>query len=106
MSNGPNHRRGEARGQDNGPTWEGHPPCSGCNSTHVARSRTKWKLRGRRAERRTGRVGANKVYYMTGGGRQVPAVEDLFMEEEELEAEGLASGYDARESALDSQDFR
>lgn len=43
MSSGPNHRRSHGRITDNGPTWEGGPPCSGCNSTHVARSRSKWK---------------------------------------------------------------
>lgn len=54
MSNGPNHRRGHGRITDNGPTWEGGPPSSGCNSTHVARSRSKWKKRKHRAFRRTG----------------------------------------------------
>lgn len=53
MSQRPNARRGEARHQDNGPTWEGGPPNSGANSTHVARSRTKWKRRAARAERRS-----------------------------------------------------
>jgi hypothetical protein len=54
MSQKPNPRRGEKRRQDNGPTWEGGPPGSGCNSTHVARSRKKWKRRAARSERRTG----------------------------------------------------
>lgn len=54
MSQRPNPRRNETRRQDNGPTWEGGPPNSGCNSTHVARSRTKWKHRNARATRRTG----------------------------------------------------
>ena len=53
MSSGPNHRRGHGRIQDHGPTWEGNPPASGCNSTHVARSRSKWKKRKHRAFRRT-----------------------------------------------------
>lgn len=56
MSSGPNHRRGERRRQDNGPTWEGQPPCSGCNSTHVARARSKWKKVKNRSFRRNGRV--------------------------------------------------
>lgn len=55
MSSGPNHRRGHDRITDNGPTYEGGPACSGCNSTHVARSRSKWKRRAARAERRTGK---------------------------------------------------
>jgi hypothetical protein len=76
MSSGPNHRRGEDRSQDNGPTWEGSPPCSGCNSTHVAKARTKWRKRGRRAERRTGKRGANKVMYFTGQGQQMPDARD------------------------------
>lgn len=54
MSKGPNHRRGEERRQDNGPTWESSTPAAGCNSTHVARARRAWKVLGRRAERRTG----------------------------------------------------
>jgi hypothetical protein len=53
MSQRPNPRRTEPRHQDNGPTWEGGPPNSGSNSTHVARSRRKWKRIGARAERRT-----------------------------------------------------
>jgi len=57
MSQRPNHRRGEPRHQDNGPTYEGGPPNSGCNSTHVAKSRAKWKDRLHRSVRRTGRVG-------------------------------------------------
>lgn len=53
MSNHVNHRRGHSHIQDNGPTWEGGPPSSGCNSTHVARSRKQWKRIGSRAARRT-----------------------------------------------------
>jgi hypothetical protein len=48
-----NYRRDGKRHQDNGPTWEGGPPNSGSNSTHVAKSRKKWKRRGNRAFRRT-----------------------------------------------------
>jgi hypothetical protein len=59
MSQRPNHRRGEDRHQDNGPTWEGGPPNSGCNSTHVARSRKKWKRIANRTERRTGETSKN-----------------------------------------------
>jgi hypothetical protein len=55
MSNHPNHRRGHGRIQGNGPTWENGNPEAGCNSTHVARSRKKWKKRVCRAERRTGK---------------------------------------------------
>lgn len=53
MSGHKNPRRGNEHLQDNGPTYEGNPPSSGCNSTHVARSRSKWKRRGSRAFRRT-----------------------------------------------------
>jgi hypothetical protein len=55
MSSGPNHRRGHGRITDNGPSYESHTPAKGCNSTHVARSRKKWKKRVCRAERRTGK---------------------------------------------------
>lgn len=45
MSQRLGHRRGEPRHQDNGPTFESHTPNAGCNSTHVARARAKWKRR-------------------------------------------------------------
>jgi len=54
MSQKPNYRRDEERHQDNGPVFEGGPPNSGCNSTHVAKSRKKWKRYRARAERRVG----------------------------------------------------
>lgn len=54
MSQKPNYRRDEERHQDNGPVWEGGPPNSGCNSTHVAKSRKMWKRYRARAERRVG----------------------------------------------------
>ena len=75
MSQRINHRRGGKRHQGNGPTWEGGPPNSGCNSTHVARARRKWRAMGRRAERRTGRRGADSVHYGTGAGQQPPPIE-------------------------------
>lgn len=51
-----NHRRG-GRGQDNGPRWENRNPSKGCNSTHVARSRSKWKRIKNRAMRRVRTLG-------------------------------------------------
>lgn len=54
MSNRQNYRRGESRRTENGPRWESRNPGAGCNSTHVARSRRKWKRRAARIERRTG----------------------------------------------------
>jgi len=84
MSQKINHRRGGKRHQDNGPTWEGGPPNSGCNSTHVARARKSWRTMGRRAERRTGKRGANGVAYFTTRGRQGPTVEEA-IEFEELD---------------------
>lgn len=56
MSSRPNPRRGHDRIQDHGPGYESHTPAAGCNSTHVARSRAKWKRRANRKERRTGEV--------------------------------------------------
>jgi hypothetical protein len=52
MSSAPNHRRGHGRIQGNGPRWENPNPEKGCNSSHVARSRRKWKRRKSRKERR------------------------------------------------------
>lgn len=54
MSNHDNHHRAEERRSEHGPRWENHDPGRGCNSTHVARSRAKWKRRARRQERREG----------------------------------------------------
>lgn len=67
MSNKPNHRRGEERRTENGPRYENPDPGAGCNTTHVARSRRKWKTRQRRAERRTGRT--SPKFHMAGQGR-------------------------------------
>jgi len=53
VSNHDNHRRGEKKRTEHGPTWEGSPPSSGCNSTHVARGRRWWKKFRVRAVRRT-----------------------------------------------------
>lgn len=72
MSNKPNHRRGHGRIQDNGPTWEGGPSSSGCNSTHVAKSRKKWKRRANRSERRQGRTTKKYVF----GQRVRPEIEE------------------------------
>lgn len=46
---------------ETGPRWESKNPGEGCNSTHVARSRKKWKRRAARSERRTGNV-SSKVH--------------------------------------------
>lgn len=48
-----NNRRCHGRIQDHGPIYENGTPAKGCNTTHVARSRRKWKRRAARAERRT-----------------------------------------------------
>ena len=52
MSNHNNYRRDEQRRTENGPRHESQNPGAGCNSTHVARSRAKWKRRARRKIRR------------------------------------------------------
>ena len=56
MSNRPNHRRGEKRRTEHGPRWENANPGAGCNATHVARARRKWKTRLRRLKRRLGNL--------------------------------------------------
>lgn len=75
MSQRINHRRGGKRHQDSGPTWETGTPNGGSDSTHVARSRRKWRAMGRRAERRTGRRGASSVMYFKGAGKHPPSPE-------------------------------
>jgi len=54
MGLGPNHRRDQGRRSEHGPRWENPDPGAGCNSTHVARSRRRWKRIAARTERRTG----------------------------------------------------
>lgn len=80
MSQRINHRRKGRRHQDNGPRYENANPMAGCNSTHVARSRSAWRKMGRRALRRTGKH--TGVHYEVGGGQAFPTIED------ELQAEG------------------
>lgn len=76
MSNHPNHRRGHGRVQDHGPTWENRTPAKGCNSTHVARSRRKWKRRKARAERRTGQTWS-KFHAGKNGRYKIPPMEAM-----------------------------
>lgn len=68
MTQHKNHRRDGRSHQDNGPTWEGGPPNSGCNSTHVARARKGWKRIKSRSERRTGHT-TPKWHGRPAGGR-------------------------------------
>ena len=68
MSNRTNPRRKGAKRTETGPRYENRDPGAGCNSTHVARSRKKWKRRAARTERRTGAT--TKKFY--GQRRQRP----------------------------------
>lgn len=52
MSNKRNPRRQGSKRTETGPRYESHNPGKGCNSTHVARARAKWKRITARAERR------------------------------------------------------
>ena len=57
MSNKKNHQRegkGNVKRTETGPRYENGNPGAGCNSTHVARSRRKWKKHRNRSLRRTG----------------------------------------------------
>lgn len=69
MSNHPNHRRAEGRRTETGPSYESKNPGKGSNSTHVAKSRRKWKRRAARSERRTG---ATTPKYLFGSRRMRP----------------------------------
>lgn len=55
MSNHTNARRGDKKRTETGPRYENPNPGAGCNATHVARARAKWKRRGARKARREGR---------------------------------------------------
>jgi len=67
MSNHRNYRRGEESRTENGPRYESPNPGQGCNSTHVARSRSWWKRYRHRAERRT--EGPARGFHYNGRGR-------------------------------------
>jgi hypothetical protein len=57
LSNKKNPRRDGAKNEkrtENGPRYENANPGAGCNSTHVAKSRSKWKKRRTRSLRRNG----------------------------------------------------
>jgi hypothetical protein len=65
MSNRNNPRRGDKRRTEHGPRWENGDPGAGCNSTHVARARKKWKKRAARSERRTGKTSPKVGFRLT-----------------------------------------
>jgi hypothetical protein len=56
MTNRNNPKRGDKKRTEHGPRWENPDPGKGCNSTHVAKGRRKYKARIRRDERRAGKV--------------------------------------------------
>ena len=60
VANRPNARREEGRRTEHGPRYEGTNPGAGCNSTHVARGRKKYKRRRARAERHKANQDAGK----------------------------------------------
>ena len=72
MSNHVNRRRDEERRTEHGPRYESHNPGEGSNSTHVARSRRKWKRLGARSERRAGQTSPK----FRGQTRVRPEVDD------------------------------
>lgn len=71
MSNKTNPRRKGGKRTETGPSWEGNPPSSGCNSTHVARARKKWKRTANRTLRRNGKV-TPKFHSMAGSSGLTP----------------------------------
>jgi len=75
MSNHRNHRRNEQARTEHGPAWESHNPGKGCNSTHVARSRAKWKRIKNRSIRRNG---VQTPKFQMGIGKPVEFFEDEF----------------------------
>lgn len=56
MTNRNNARRDDKRRTEHGPRWENPDPGKGCNATHVARARAKWKRINARKARRTERL--------------------------------------------------
>ena len=91
MSSGPNHNRGHGRIQGNGPRFENPNPEAGCNSTHVARSRSKWKKINNRKLRRTGFVRT------PFGARMLPG--DEMSETEGMEKYGVVRDSKEKEAA-------
>lgn len=96
MSTKPNHRRGHVRVQDHGPGYESRTPAAGSNSTHVARSRAKWKRRNNRVERRTG-VAHGQVTLTT---RRRPVARELLEEHEDDQLLEEERGTPSRWSSL------
>lgn len=63
MSNHDNPRRGDKKRTEHGPRYESTNPGKGCNSTHVAKGRKKWKTLLTRRKRRDERdVDKRKTY--------------------------------------------
>lgn len=56
MSNKTNHRGVGKKRTETGPRYESKNPGAGSNSTHVARSRKKWKTTTERAKRSRERI--------------------------------------------------
>jgi hypothetical protein len=71
MSNKTNPRRKGVKNAGTGSTWEGGSPSDGCNSTHVARARKKWKRTANRTLRRNGKV-TPKFHSMAGSSGRTP----------------------------------
>jgi hypothetical protein len=100
MSQRTNRRRGPGRRQDSGPRWESRTPGGGCNSTHVARSRKKWKRRAAKAFRRTG--GESYGGYR---GHRRPNPEDTASTEAVVEDTPIVTVYAITHGTLDFGDL-
>lgn len=73
MSNRTNPRRKKTKRTETGPRFENANPGAGCNATHVARARKKWKRVAARSERRTGRT--TPKAHLPAGTRTLPECE-------------------------------
>jgi len=62
VSSAVNHRRGHAKIQERGPRYENRDPSAGCNATHVAKGRKRWKLRDARKERRLAKLAVSQLH--------------------------------------------
>jgi hypothetical protein len=97
MSNRNNPRRGDKRRTEHGPRWENPDPGKGCNSTHVAQGRKKWKRIAARSERRNGKT-AGGVFLIKHRDNPDPDLDVTF----EADLDWLKTGIPELDEALDN----
>lgn len=103
MANKKNHRRegsGNVKRTETGPRYENPNPGAGCNSTHVAKGRKKYKARRNRSERRSpiseldDLLGDAVCVFGLEAQGHVPTIQRMLADGETWDAIGKAIGWD------------